>query len=290
MKKMLVVLAAALFACGGKDSSVDPTKTTFTYGAGAAPTTTESSAATSGQSAALGATTLDNVSTGSAAGSLSSDSILTMPQDLGSTLMGNAGLAQAPAPDRLTARTQQALAAGLSMMQGTPTADAIDYSTCITVTPGQITYACHDSQTANGATTTVGLNGTLTRTVSSGTATYVWDITASLSESDSTGTGSASNHYTGNLAITATTVVGTSRVDLDASASARGVSDSLTVSHLANVNVTYASDCITGGTLELRRVWVKKPQYVTGVDTNNYGVLFTWSGCGTVTVAWGTQN
>lgn len=297
MKKMLVVLAAALFACGGKDSSVDPTKTTFTYPAGHAPATSnETSAVSAGQTQLVGASGV-----GTADAATARDGIVSLADSVSFAGFGDSGLsgavAGAPAQLHASGVAQSVVGHGMAALRGDEPASAMNWATCATVETGRITYDCHDTVTTTSGTITTNVTGTITRSVAGGTATYAWDLHVNVDTTGTIASGSGHDHATGSVAVTATTVVGSARSDWDVSTSVGAMSESFSFSHLADVNVVYdsGSSCVTSGTLEVRRVWTKQPAYAGGYDTHNYGLEITWTAptsgtCGTVSVASGTEN
>lgn len=296
MKKMLVILAAALFACGGKDSSVDPTKTTFAYPAGHTPATpNETSAVSTSQTQLVGASGV-----GGTDAAVAKSGIVSVADSVSIAGFGDGGLTGAVAgvPTQLRASgvAQSVIGHGMAALRGDEPASVMDWATCATVETGRITYNCHDTVTASGETVTTSVTGTITRSAAGGTATYAWDLHIDANTSG-TASGSAHDHATGSVAVTATTVVGSARSDWDVGVSVGAISESFSFSHLADVNVVYdsGSSCVTSGTLEARRVWTKQPTYADGRDTHNHGLKITWTAptsgtCGTVSVALGTEN
>ena len=49
------------------------------------------------------------------------------------------------------------------------------------------------------------------------------------------------------------------------------------------VSPTYNPDCVTAGTVEVKRVWSERPYGATGPDFADVAVKLTWTGCNTVT-------
>lgn len=290
MKKTLfAALAATLAACGG-DGGIDPTKVTFTYPAGSTPTSSEQFAVEDGVIAVHGAQadTLD----ASSADPNGSGGLVSFGENVLES--ASSGQLQKPVAAAMQRTAQKYVGGALGRIQ-----PAYDPS-CITVVPGRITY---DNCTEPlylpefGLEATVTVNGSLTRTVSdAGVAVVNWGLTVRTSGSMATDYGPitfrGAGNYTGELTIDSTSIVGSSRSDTSSSASFQGTTDSEAVTYLTDYDVTYeasAGFCLSGGTIEVRRVWTKRPQ---GVDGDPYyadvGLLLTFGSpaCGDVTVAW----
>jgi len=84
-----------------------------------------------------------------------------------------------------------------------------------------------------------------------------------------------------------TTVTGNALLDVSGSVTSDGKTVNFGVAVAALVDLTYRSDpaCITGGTLEVKRVWTRVPEGASGSEFTNAGVKLTWSGCNTFLVA-----
>ena len=82
-------------------------------------------------------------------------------------------------------------------------------------------------------------------------------------------------------------VFGNALLDLSGSVSNGSKTVNFGVAVAAVVDLTYQSDpaCITGGTLEVKRVWTQVPEGASGSEFTNAGVKLTWSSCNTFVVA-----
>ncbi len=272
MRKQAAVLLVVLAACGGSDK-VDPAARTFTYGAAVAPSTTEAAAigaaeASTSDGAALQA---DTATDPAAAGS----SIVSRPDRMAAETWSSSSIG-ALQGSTSTARTVASLGGPAAVMTY-----GFDNASCVSITPGaSITYT--------GCTVTLGtgliqVDGTITR---SG-AKLAWDLTSRLTDAGTGYSMSAAVHATGALTFGATTVTGQARSDTQATVTGNGATVSAAYTTLADVALDLQRDpfCVTGGTLELRRVWTQRPAGMpTTGEYADQGLRFTWQGCGTVLV------
>jgi hypothetical protein len=275
MKNRAAVLLVLLAACGGSDKT-DPAARAFTYGAAVAPTTTEAAAATAGEAstsdgAALQASTATDPAT---AGS----SIVSLPDVMASEAWSSSSFALQGSTS--TGRTMATLGGPAAVMMY-----GFDDPSCLTIVPGaSITYT--------GCTVTLGtglvrVDGKMT--VSG--ATLGWDLTSRFTDASTTYSMSAAVHATGALTFGATTVNGQARSDTAATVTGGGTTVSAAYTTLADVALELQRDpfCVTGGTLELRRIWTKRPAGATSTgEYADQGLKFTWQGCGTVLVQHGS--
>ncbi|BDG02676.1 hypothetical protein [Anaeromyxobacter oryzae] len=298
MKKTLfAALCAVATGCGG-GSSFDPNSVKFSYSASSpvAAYSPESYAVAAGQTGLSDAQPLTQT-TDPVEADARANSVVTLGDTMASECMDGTGTGMTTtlmAKAAQIASARKVVALGLN---GAVPA-AFDAS-CITVIPGKITYNhCSETSTVTSTdgtteTITASIDGSVTRTVAVGTASASWDISvrATMTTSDPMRI-DVTNHYTGGLQLTATTLAGNSRSDVTLDASAQGMNVSAAYSTLADYDLDFATGpfCVTGGTLELRRVWSKRPTGATATDLPNQAVLFTWNGCGNVTAAWGTPQ
>jgi hypothetical protein len=289
MKKMLMAALCALAAAcgGGDDGGVDPTKVTFTYPAPSAPAaySPEAQAALAGEAALADTQTIQTETIPAEA--VQSQSIFTLPELIADEAMPSSGLQKFGAAEGVA---QKAIAAALGGVQA-----AYDPG-CVTVTPGAITYAnCTDTLTdpSDGSTMTATTNGSLTRTFTVGGAVLAWNLAVQVTMTDPESTMRVNDHFTGTLTVAASTIVGASRSDLGVSFSMQGLNVSGAVTHLGDYDLDYTTDpafCLTGGTLEVRRVWTQVPQYTAPGEAQDLGIRFTFGpGCGLVQAAWGVR-
>jgi hypothetical protein len=247
---LLAALCALLAACGGDD--FDPASRTFEYGEPVAPTLDEEASATQGSTLIQ-----DGVSY------RSSDDPLVADQT-GGSLFGDTGLS-GTAAGRSTAKAIAA-SAGLGAATLAPEAlgDGFADPACVVITPGRITYdGCYMSQVGMELT----WNGWVTRTGD----VVAWDVTSVVTMTDVDLTFTTRMRLFGSITVTPS-----------------GMGFRMGFATIADLDLVYAADpfCITGGTLELRRVWTER---MAGMpSTGEYadqGAKFTWTGCGAVSVA-----
>jgi hypothetical protein len=286
-KTFLAALCAVAAGCGGS-SSLDPTTVKFSYGTGAAVTvgSPESYAADAGEMSLSDAepltTTQNQVEADTRAGSMMS---------LADNMSNECFDASGSTPMRAAQLAVTRKVVGLGVRGVVPA--AFDPA-CVIVIPGKITYNhCVDSITnPDGTSESYTIDGSITRTVAVGTASASWDVSVHATLTDVDMSMNMTDHFTGGLALTATTLTGNSRSDVTFSIAAQGMNMSGAYSNVADYDLQFVTGpfCVTGGTLELRRVWTKRPTGSTTQDMPNQGIKFTWTGCGAATAAWGTQQ
>lgn len=295
---LALVLCALVAACSSSENAVDPRNVKFTYGPGQAPVGGTLAAAEVGES---GIATAEAMTSGDPDGTLSDpqgqSSIVTLADQMAEAGLGDSGAALKPAPASpkvLQDAAQKAVAVGLGAVQPT-------YApSCITVVTGDVASVTYQDCTETvddpdlGITWTIAVNGSLTRTRTATGATIGWRLVVSGQGAVATEQGPVTfRHkgvFAGEVAVGDTTIVGTTRSDTSLSASFRGQSDSASVTHLADYDLTYATApfCLTGGTIEVRRVWTNRPEGATADDLPDGGLLFTFGPqCGQVVVAFG---
>ncbi len=272
MRKLILAgFAAFLGACGGgngNNNNGTPGLKTFSYGTPQAPTTAQKATATRAQTqlnSAVSASVNGQVSgaaglptlTDSLAGSL--HALMAIPGDPALT-------AGEHSPAALFARHSGALNTG-----------------CYTYTSTSITYS---NCTVSGSGFSETLNGTLT--VSSPSVT--WNLTVTWNYSSGNITENGTYDWTGQVTVTASTIVGQGR----SSFTGHLVNGSTTYDYQYtagfDANLTYQSTpsfCITGGTLEVRRT-LNSASNAGAIPVHDAAAKYTWSGCGSVTVATGT--
>lgn len=290
-KTFLAALCAVAAACGGGDDSVDPSKAQFTYGS-STPVSTGSDAyyaADTGTSTLSDALVLRDTTDPTTADTQTS-SVVGLADNVASEALGST-LGSSTYAARAQAVARRALAVGLG-------ASAAVYTDpgCVTVTPGRISYAsCTESYSDGTSTETFTVNGSLTRAISGDVETLSWDfdLKTTMADSDTGATWTLTSALTGSLAIDAATIRGQTRSDHDVRVSVPGQSLSLAFSHLADVDLQYLTSpafCLSGGTLEVRRVWTKRPSVMDPSEMQDAAALLTFGpGCGAVSVAWGTR-
>ncbi|HET7754088.1 MAG TPA: hypothetical protein VFK85_09265 [Anaeromyxobacteraceae bacterium] len=142
---------------------------------------------------------------------------------------------------------------------------------------------CQYTETTTEGTLTVNVAGTVVGKPGS----VVWDVTYNLSLTGPDARIELGYHDKGNLALTAATVKAHQEADIGG-AFASGLQHlELGLAQSVDLDVTIDGSCathITGGTLEAKRVWTKRPAGAAAEATVDRGALFTWTGCGLATV------
>ncbi len=261
MNRLLPVsaLISLLAACGGSSGNAAASKT-FTYGAPQTPTQSEQGAATAAQGQL----------------STTADFSASPTADKGASLIAFA--------DEMAANALGSSSTPLPHPSGPAISRSLrnaDFSSCSTVTATSVVFN-NCSQNESGFTFT--LNGSVT--VAAGVVS--WDINGGFTSTGSNGSsGNVSMHESGNLAVTATKVSGKALSDLSGTATNQGKSVSFGLATAVLMDLTYQSSpiCVTGGTMEVKRVWTQKPAGVSGTD--DVAVKLSWTGCNAVQIAHG---
>ena len=284
MRKQIAAVAALLVgaACGGSNDTQNAAAgKTFTYGTPSAATSSQSSAL---QGQLAGAIALNGATDASSAESLSDFGSVTSAL-LGEVDVGG-GLLSA-SPQALT------IAGGSPLRRLASVADSgtFDNPGCVTKTATSLTLSgckisISDSATSSTATITADGSATL------GGQTLTWKFTIGVDLNDSSGdSASVTVGRSGTLTVTSASIQGNVLSTLNGSWTVGGNSDSLAVSEAVILDgITFQTnpDCITGGTLEAKRVWAKRPSGMAATDYPDRGAKVTWTGCGIVTVAFST--
>src|SRR5205823_13506914 len=95
-------------------------------------------------------------------------------------------------------------------------------------------------------------------------------------------------HQSGNIAVTATTIKGNAVSDFGGTVSGQGQTVSFGLATAVIADLTYQSTpsyCVTGGTVEVKRVWTQKPQGASGAAFADLALKLSWTGCDQFTVA-----
>jgi hypothetical protein len=268
---ILGALCALALACG--DDKPDPASRHFEYGAPLAPTYDEQYAADTGEvilSDGADYRTSDDPLVAETAG----DSLPSLPDTMGSAMFGGDLSASLAAP-----ALSKGVAAAFGGMNVTPLAlgDGFDNPGCVTLVPGRITYS-------NCAFSSIGMPVEIDGWVSRVGDVIAWDLDATMSFSDVDGAVTVRTAVTGSIAVTASTISGGARSDVSASGNYQGTSIRMGYTTLADLDLTYqpVPFCVTGGTLEVRRVWT---QQMAGAQEPDQGAKLTWLGCDIVQVA-----
>jgi hypothetical protein len=283
MKRYGIIAACALLAaCGGSSGTRSNAAAgrTFSYGAPTTATSTETAALdvqVSGASALGGP--LDASSAGTATG---------MADFSGATdaLLGSSPVARMALPSSVSAPMPRlALSiASASVLPACVTVTASGTATTVTLAHCVETSSYTDTNNVT-TTTTVTLDGTVH---SAAPGSLDWDLQAQVSMTSPSLSLSGSSHQHGDLAVTSSTVKGSMLNETAITVAASGSSFSAAVDESLTVDVTYTAgppECVTGGTLEAKRVWVQRPQGATAAQLPDQGAKITWTGCGVAQIA-----
>ncbi|HEX7624608.1 MAG TPA: hypothetical protein VF400_13615 [Anaeromyxobacteraceae bacterium] len=287
MKRTAVAVASclALAACGGGASGGNAAGgKTFTYGTSVAANSKQSSALDVQVSGALALKSAPDASSAQDVASAS---------DITNALLGDTtvNLATAsPAQQRLLAVGARAvarqLASGGSVVTSTG-GDAFDNPACAATTTTSVTMkGCTITVTSTGTTSKVQVDGAVSFDPAKATLTWELTVTDTVSAPAQSVSGSARVHESGTLTVTDTTIKGQFLAELGASASSPSGSASLAFSEAVSIDVTYAGDpaCVTGGTLEAKRVWTDRGG-VSAAELPDKAAKVTWTACGVGTIA-----
>jgi hypothetical protein len=275
-------IAAALCmltaACGGNSGSGGnaAASKTFTY---AAPTQSDGTASlVSAQlSGTLGSTSSPTADSAQGVANFSG---------VTSILLGSSGAALAPSsPQRALVSAKASAARAL-----TSPGSAFDNPSCATVTATSVsmkdcTITITTTDTSGTTTETFHVDGTLS--VTDANQTVTWDLTVSFNMSASASSMTLRAHEDGTLTVTATTIKGKMLSEMSVSENANGFSASFGVDESLDIDLTYTATppCVTGGTLEAKRVWTQRPAGYTTAQLPDKGAKVTWTGCGQGTIA-----
>jgi hypothetical protein len=277
MRKLALTGLVAVLACGGSNGGSNnnnnngngtPGLKTFSYGTPQAPTAAQQNTATSAQSQ------LNNAVKAGANGQVASAASLpSMTDSLASSLPNN--LIALPDTPAMTAA--EAASSVLGHRSGALSTN------CYTFTNSSITY---NNCTISGGGYSETLNGNLT--ASGGNVS--WNLTVTYSYSAQGTTANGTYTWTGQLTVTSTTIVGQGRSAFSGNYASGSTTFTYQYTAGFDANLTYENSpsyCITAGTLQIRRT-LNATSNATAVPVHDAGALYTWTGCGAVTVATGT--
>jgi hypothetical protein len=169
-------------------------------------------------------------------------------------------------------------------------ADAgFDDPACMTV---QASEAGTTVRLARCRETTVDVDGTMVVTIdgfmtATQPGTLEWDLTVTASMTAQQGSMTAAAHQAGALELTASTFKGKLRSEVDVTVRSGTSTMAAGVDEAVDVDVTYQTApvaCVNGGTLEVKRVWTRRPPGATAEETRDAAARVTWTGCGTGTI------
>jgi hypothetical protein len=285
-KRIAVALCACVLAAcgGGKDDHVNAAAgTTFSYAEPQQSLSTPSSASDAIESLAAFQTSSDEATAMAVQGALMAVAFDAIPEDD----FGLGGFAATTADPRALVRdarsrtfaTAFGSATAATQFNGECTAVANAADGVTTVTFGNCQY------------TDVSADGSMTLTVNGKVVgrpgAVTWDVRYTVAFSSADARIAFAYHDVGDVAVTPATVVAHQEADIAASFSGGGQSASLALAQAVDLDVAIDSTCatkITGGTLEAKRVWTKRPSGASSTDVVNRGVLFSWTGCDLATV------
>jgi hypothetical protein len=283
---------SGLLACG---NGANPAQTkVFTYGSPTAATSTQTAAA----AVTVGGVTAMQGSPNASSSTSFADTGTTTNALLGAN--GTGFLTWSPAHQNPQFAEAHRVVGGLVRAAATNTATNSPFSNpaCVTQTSSSITLnnctATLSGQSTGGSSTvTLTANGDVKWTTGAN-ASLDWNLTMSVTTAGTANatqyTGSANANESGHItAVTAsgvTTVNGDILAQISVTASSGSQSATLGVAEAVDLtNITYVQGCITGGTLEAKRVWTSLPAGATAAQFPDKGAKVTWTSCGNAAIA-----
>jgi hypothetical protein len=276
MRKLALTGLFAVLACGGgnggnnnnnNNGNGTPGLKTFSYGSPQTPSNAQKNTANSAQ------TQLNNAVKASVNGQVvNAASVPQMTDSLAGSLPNLIAL-----PDDPEATASELTASVLGHRSG-----ALNQG-CYTFSTSSITY---NNCTISGSGITYTINGSLT--VSGGNVT--WNLTSNYSYSLQNVTANGTYTWTGQLTVTASTIVGQGRSSFNGHGTSGSVTYDYQYTSGFDANLTYQTSptyCLTSGTLEIRRT-LNGTSNAGAVPVHDAGAKYTWTGCGAVSVSTGT--
>jgi len=261
VKSINVVVAASIAlaaACGGGNAALSKS---FSYGAPQALNAAEQSAASSAQ-ARLTDTTAFSSSPDAGKGA----AIVAFADAISSAALGGAELG-----GRRPTRPE---------IEGMLRAAALTDS-CATVSGGTVTFkGCSESH--------LGFKLTLNGFISAKAGTVDWNLAGGFSGADGSFSIDVGMHQSGTLSVRPSRVSGTALSEVGGSVSAQGQSAGFGLATAVLVDLGYQTtprQCVTDGTVEVKRVWTQKPAGASGPAFADAAVKLSWTGCEAVQVA-----
>lgn len=253
-------LLASLAACGKSGNAA--LEKQFNYGAPVAPTTSETSAANGAQ------TNLSNAKSFSSQADASKGFALVAFADS----LAEASLGETSIPG---------LRASADITQ--PLRDAASLDTCATVTATSVTFN-------NCTVSESGFNLALSGNVSVSNKTVTWDIHANFSGSEQGISFNISHNQSGSFSVTDTRISGQAISDFGGNISGQGQSVDFGLATAAIVDLSYQTEpfCVNNGSIEVKRVWSKRPNGASGPPFTDAGLKLSWTGCNAFAVAHST--
>lgn len=285
MKRMTVALASclAIAACGGGSGGNAAAGKTFSYGAAGPASSLQTSAVDTQLSGALAVKSAPGADGAQSLGDFAGVTDALLGSSTGVTL-ASAG----PAQQQLVAAGRRAALSKALTSTSSVTFD--NEATCVVATTARVTLT--------GCTLTVVDPSASGKVVVDGWAAYdptagklSWDLslasTLALTSFTPPGSATVKFHESGALAVTDTTFKGDFLAEMSVSATVQGQTETVAVAEALDIDVTYAGTpaCVTGGTLEAKRVWTALPQGASAAQFPNVGAKVTWTGCGSALLA-----
>jgi hypothetical protein len=248
---------ALVVSCGGGGNAA--LSRSFDYATPAPPTTNEEAVVSSAEGGLSQAATFASEPTTS-----KGVTVADLADDLAAVALGIVPIRSTVAPPG----------------RGSPLHSAFS-DTCVTVTATSVSFAnCLDVDHS----LTFTLNGTISATPGQ----IDWNLSNRVAGTESDGVSiDVTGHPSGSLAVTPTTIKGTALSDLGGSVTGPGQSG-FAVASAELIDVAYQAQpafCITSGTIEVKRVWTKRPNGASGGVFADAGVKLAWIGCGAVQIA-----
>lgn len=282
MKRIIVALVAVAVACSSEKERP------IQYGAPAAPAYDEQAAAASAQTTLQGSLAFAP-STEPSAGAAGLADQLVAALDSGYTV-GKTLPSEESRKLAATATTRVIATGGI---------DPACVSVVETLTQTTVTWTgCTDTVTTTGpgpgdsSTMTVTVDGTLTWTP--GTGVTAWDIHESMAAMETQGGTTVTLNMTaeldGSIAVTGSTIVGSSASSVHVTENYAGLRMSAGVRTTLALDLGYEAVpfCVTSGTLVLEQRWTERPMGATEANLPDQGWRFEWAGCDAFTVAHGS--
>lgn len=281
-KRLAVAVASclALGACGGGSSGNAAAARSFTYGTPTQSTSLQTGAVDGQLATALSAQSSPSASSAEAIASVSG---------LTGDLLGATPVAAAPAQRQAVAAARLAAARQLGAVAG----DGFDVPSCVTVDSANPAVAtvtmskCTMTVTDTGSTTRIQVDGSLAADRVAGTLAWSLTVVTDISETMVAATIDAALHESGKLTVTDTSIAGELQAELSGTETIQNQKFSFGVDEDVTLDLSYAGTpaCVTGGTLEAKRVWTVRPAGASATQLPDEGALVTWTACGQGTIA-----
>jgi len=255
MNRAMIIAAAALLACGSSGNAA--LSKTFSYGAPQTPDSTQQAAANSAQG------TLADTSTFSA----------SPDPSRGTEVIGFA--------DSLSLLALGAPSFGVAAEGVRGELRAGDASACATLSGATVTFS-------NCTQDVQGFSVVYSGSITAGAGKVSWSTSGTSLGTESSVSFDIAHHQSGSLQVTASKITGNALADYGGTLSGQGASESFAFGTALVMDLTYQTaptPCVTGGSLEVKRVWTQKPNGASGAGYADAGLKLTWTGCNAVQAA-----